>query len=72
VQPQNALNGDDAFWDRMHASFSDTEIGDIVNLAGIWLGVGHGLKALGIGSVCQLSVSEGVYAKLRNAELGVA
>ncbi|WP_454882525.1 hypothetical protein [Sphingomonas oryzagri] len=68
----DGLNGDDAFWDRMHASFSDTEIGDIVNLAGIWLGVGHGLKALGIGSVCQLSVSEDVYAKLRNAELGIA
>src|ERR1700761_9279936 len=32
------LNGDDAFWDRMHASFSDTEIGDMVNLGGIWLG----------------------------------
>jgi len=68
----DGLNGDDLFWERMHARFTQTEIGDIVNLAGIWLGVGHGLKALGIGSICQLPVGEDTYAKLRNADLAVS
>src|SRR3546814_5417113 len=26
----DGMNGDDDFWDRMHAAFSDVEIGDIV------------------------------------------
>src|SRR3546814_5470328 len=26
----DGMNGDDAFWERMHANFSDTEIGDVV------------------------------------------
>ena len=68
----DGINGDDALWMRLHANFSDPEIGDMVNLAGIWMGVGHGLKALGIGSVCQLPVDEDIYARLRNAELRVA
>lgn len=68
----DGMNGDDAFWERMHANFSETEIGDIVNLAGIWLGVGHGLKALGIGSVCELPPTEADYDRLRNAELDMA
>src|SRR3546814_2457179 len=25
----DGMNGDDAFWERMHANFSDTEIGEI-------------------------------------------
>ena len=68
----DGINGDDAFWERMHASFSDTEIGDIVVMGGTWLGVGHSLKALGIGSVCPLPVTAETIAKLRNAELDVA
>lgn len=67
----DGMNGDEAFWERMHANFSDTEIGDIVTMSGTWLGVGHGLKALGIGSVCPLPITEETYAKLRNAEMDI-
>jgi alkylhydroperoxidase family enzyme len=67
----DGMNGDDLFWDRMHASFSDVEIGDIVLMAGIWLGTGHALKALGIGSVCPLPITEDTYKRLRNTELDV-
>jgi hypothetical protein len=62
------INGDDAFWDRIHANFTDTEIGDIVVMSGTWLGVGHGLKALGIGSVCPVPVTEEFLSRLRNDE----
>lgn len=68
----DGMNGDDEFWSRMHTAFSDTEIGDIINMAGIWLGVGHGLKALGIGSVCAVPASEETVRRLRNAEMDVA
>ncbi len=63
------LNGDDNYWDRLHANFSDTEIGDIMIMSSVWLGTGHALKALGIGSVCQLPVNEDVYRRLRNDDL---
>src|SRR3546814_6928960 len=65
------MNGDDAFWERMHANFSDTEIGDVVLMCGTWLGVGHGLKALGIGSVCAVPASEETLRRLRNAEMSI-
>jgi alkylhydroperoxidase family enzyme len=68
----DGVNGDDAFWDQLHANFSDTEIGDVIVMAGTWLGVGHGLKALGIGSVCSLPASEETFRKLRNAEMTIA
>ena len=63
---------DDAFWDKMHANFSDTEIGDVVIMAGMWVGLGHTLMALGIGSVCPIAPSEETLRKLRNAELSIA
>lgn len=59
------LNGDDAFWERLHAAFSDAEIGDLCFFNGCWLGAGHTLKSLGIGSVCELP-SEELYERLRN------
>jgi alkylhydroperoxidase family enzyme len=65
------LNGDDEFWTKMHANFSDTEIGDVVVMCGTWLGVGHSLKALGIGSVCAVPASEDTLRRLRNAEMNV-
>jgi len=68
----DGINGDEVFWSRLHANFTDTEIGDIVVMSGTWLGVGHGLKALGIGSVCALPASEETLRRLRNAELDVA
>jgi alkylhydroperoxidase family enzyme len=68
----DGMNGDDRFWERLHTNFSDTEIGDIIVMSGTWLGVGHGLKALGIGSVCALPASEETLRKLRNADLDVS
>lgn len=65
----DGLNSDDAFWERIHANFSQAEIGDIMVMAGTWLGVGHTLKALGIGSVCQLPVKPETLSKLRNDDL---
>jgi hypothetical protein len=67
----DGLNGDDAFWERMHANFSQEEIGDVVLMAGTWLGVGYGLKTLGIGSVCPVPASEETLRKLRNKEMEV-
>lgn len=67
----DGMNGDDAFWEKMHANFTNTEIGDIVVMSGTWLGVGHGLKALGIGSVCPMPVTEETISKLRNAEMDI-
>lgn len=68
----DGLNGDDVFWERMHANFSQAEIGDICIMAGTWLGVGHGLKALGIGSVCPMPVNEEMLSRLRSDELTAA
>lgn len=68
----DGINGDDAFWAKFHANFNNSEIGDIVVMAGTWLGVGHSLKALGIGSVCPLPVNEDTLRKLRNDQLDVA
>lgn len=60
------LNGNDTFWERMHTNFTDTEIGDICIMAGTWLGTGHVLKALGIGSVCPMPVNDEMLSRLRN------
>jgi alkylhydroperoxidase family enzyme len=68
----DGINSDDAFWARLHANFTNTEIGDIIVMSGTWLGVGHGLKALGIGSVCALPVTDETIRRLRNAELNLA
>lgn len=68
----DGMNGDDTFWEQMHANFTHTEIGDIVVMSGTWLGVGHGLKALGIGSVCPMPVTAETISKLRNAELDIS
>lgn len=51
----NELNGDDAFWERMHASFNDREIADIGFYNSYFLGVGAMLKAFGIGSTCEIT-----------------
>lgn len=54
------LNGDDDFWAELYANFSETEIGDVVTMAGAWLGFGRGLKALGVGSICAVPAAAGV------------
>lgn len=50
----DTINADDPLWDEMHANFNETEIGDVVIMAGAWLGYGRGLKALGVGSICEI------------------
>lgn len=52
------LNGDDAFWDEIHRHLSEREIGDLCFFNDCWLGAGHTLKALGIGSVCEVPSAE--------------
>jgi alkylhydroperoxidase family enzyme len=54
------MNGDDAFWDRAHALFSEAEIGDALILASTFGGTGHTLNVLGIGSVCEVPTPEGL------------
>jgi alkylhydroperoxidase family enzyme len=53
----DTLNDDDALWDEMHSRFTETEIGDIAIMAGTWVGYGRCLKALGVGSVCEITPS---------------
>ena len=64
----DGINGDDDLWDKLHANFSEREIGDICYFNGCWLGAGHTLKALGIGSVCEIlsGHDSDVIERLRN------
>jgi alkylhydroperoxidase family enzyme len=64
----DGVNGDDALWDRMHAQLTDTEIGDLVIMMATWIGTGRALKALGIGSSCEIATDETI-RKLRNDHL---
>jgi alkylhydroperoxidase family enzyme len=64
----DGINGDDALWDRMHAQLTDTEIGDLVIMMATWIGTGRALKALGIGSSCEIATDETI-KKLRNDHL---
>jgi alkylhydroperoxidase family enzyme len=52
------LNGDDEFWAQLQSHFTEQEIGDVVIMCGSWLGIGRGLKALGIGSQCEIATEE--------------
>jgi alkylhydroperoxidase family enzyme len=54
------MNGDDAFWERAHALFSEADIGDAFILASTFGGIGHALNVLGIGSVCEVPTPEGL------------
>jgi hypothetical protein len=67
----DSVNGDDALWERMHEHLTETEIGDLVIMLATWLGTGHALKALGIGSVCVIPPSQETLAKIRNDNLQV-
>lgn len=55
-----AMNGDDAFWERAHALFPEADIGDAFILASTFGGIGHSLNVLGIGSVCEVPSPEGL------------
>jgi hypothetical protein len=49
----DGINEDDALWERMHGSLSETEIGDLVIMLGGWVGMGRAIKALGVAdSLC--------------------
>jgi len=48
------LNADDTYWQEIHEHFSEREIGDLCFFNSYFLGVGHAIKALGIGSVCDV------------------
>ena len=39
---------DDAFWARIHGSFADAEIADLVMCCGAWLGMGRMLAVVGV------------------------
>lgn len=56
----DTLNDDDELWDEMHSLFTETEIGDITIMAGTWVGYGRCLKALGVGSVCEVGSARSV------------
>ena len=49
--PQS-LSGDDRFWSRMHAAFSDAEIVDLTLAIGAWIGLGRVTHVLELDGVC--------------------
>lgn len=52
-----ALMGDDEYWSRMRASFSDREILELLVLIGYCIGVGRTLALLDIANDCELSLT---------------
>lgn len=48
------LNGDDIFWEKIKANFSEREIADLCYFNSYFVGTGRALKAMGIGSVCDV------------------
>lgn len=48
------LNGDDDFWKLILTNFSEREIADICFYNSYFLGTGNTIRALGIGSVCEV------------------
>lgn len=65
------VNSDDALWTRMHAHLTEPEIGDLVIMLATWVGTGHALKALGIGSVCAVPPTQETLNKIMNDKLRV-
>jgi AhpD family alkylhydroperoxidase len=49
-----SLDGDEAFWARMHASYSDTEIIELSMCIGSWIAFGRLNHVLGVDAVCTL------------------
>jgi alkylhydroperoxidase family enzyme len=48
------LSMDDAFWDRMHASYTDDEIVELTLSVGAWLALGRLNRVLEIDGACRL------------------
>lgn len=51
TEPQ-ALAGDEDFWARMNAAFSDAEIVDLAHCTAAWAGLGRVAHVLGFDTVC--------------------
>jgi alkylhydroperoxidase family enzyme len=45
---------DDAFFDRLHAAFTDAEILDLTVCIGAWIALGRTLHVLGVDSYCRI------------------
>jgi alkylhydroperoxidase family enzyme len=49
------IAGDEDFWSRAKAVFSDDEIVDLTYSIAAWIGTGRALHALGLDSVCSFA-----------------
>jgi alkylhydroperoxidase family enzyme len=47
-----SFEGDDAFWSRMHAAFTEAEITDLTLAIGAWIGLGRVTHVLELDTVC--------------------
>lgn len=65
------LNSDDDYWKMLEAHFTESEIGDVVIMCGVWFGFGRSLKALGIGSSCEIA-TDGILSRLNIGVDGAA
>lgn len=57
TEPQ-ALAGDEDFWARMKAAFTDGEIVDLAHCTAAWAGLGRVAHVLGFDTVCLAGLSE--------------
>lgn len=62
AEEPKALAVDEAFWTRMHAVFSDTEIVDLAHCVAAWMGLGRIAHVLGFDTVCLPSAAHGAAA----------
>jgi alkylhydroperoxidase family enzyme len=53
-QPQS-FQGDEAFWTRLHAAFSDAEIVDLTLSVASWIAMGRATHVLGLDDHCRVS-----------------
>ena len=54
ARDHTGLREDEAFWERLHAAFSDEEIADLALSCALWLGQGRAMRVLDVGQACQL------------------
>ena len=52
AEEPRVLSGDEGFWQRMHAAFSDAEIGELAHCVAAWIGLGRVAHVLGFDEVC--------------------
>jgi alkylhydroperoxidase family enzyme len=57
-----SFEGDEAFWTRMRAAFTDAEIVDLTVAVGCWIGAGRTLHVLGVDpAVCAIPVGDAAH-----------